>query len=191
MSNTTIQLKYSTANSTPATLNIGEPAYSYVSNTLFIGTAGSDGVIAIGGQFYVNQQSQIFDKVNAAFTTANTGGASGSYANSAFGVANSAASYANSAFATANSGGSSASYANSGFAVANSAASYANSAFSKANTSVLSTGWTANTIIFANATGVLSNTSNLQFFASNNTVVIAGSAAATIGDAMAMAIALG
>ena len=133
MSNTTIQLKYSTANSTPATLNIGEPAYSYVSNTLFIGTAGSDGVIAIGGQFYVNQQGQIFDKVNAAFTAANTGGASGSYANSAFGVANSAASYANSAFATANSGGSSASYANSGFAVANSAASYANSGFAVAN----------------------------------------------------------
>ena len=72
MANTLIQIKSSTANSTPTTLNVAEPAYSYVSNTLFIGTEASDGYLAIGGQFYTNQQSLIFTKVNAAFQAANT-----------------------------------------------------------------------------------------------------------------------
>jgi hypothetical protein len=91
MANTSIQIKASTANAVPTTLNVAEPAYSYVSNTLFIGTTGSNGAIAIGGQFYVNQQAQIFTKVNAAFEQANTGSGSasaGSYANSAFATAN-------------------------------------------------------------------------------------------------------
>jgi hypothetical protein len=91
MANTLIQIKSSTSNAAPTTLNVAEPAYSYVSNTLFIGTTGSNGVIAIGGQFYVNQQAQIFTKVNAAFEQANTGSGSasaGSYANSAFATAN-------------------------------------------------------------------------------------------------------
>ena len=71
MANTVIQLKYSTVTSTPTLLNIAEPAYSYASNTLFIGSPTSDGVIAIGGKFYLDQQQQIFDKTNAAFTAAN------------------------------------------------------------------------------------------------------------------------
>jgi hypothetical protein len=51
MSNTVIQLKYSDATSVPSSLNTAEPAYSNVSNKLFIGT--SDGsVVAIGGQYY-------------------------------------------------------------------------------------------------------------------------------------------
>ena len=48
MANTVIQLKYSTINSTPTTLNVGEPAYSYTSNTLFIGSPAGTGSIAIG-----------------------------------------------------------------------------------------------------------------------------------------------
>ena len=44
MANTLIQLKSSTSNASPSSLNVAEPAYSYVSNTLFIGTAGGDGV---------------------------------------------------------------------------------------------------------------------------------------------------
>lgn len=72
MANTLIQIKSSTSNAAPTTLNVAEPAYSYVSNTLFIGTSGNDGAIAIGGQFYINQQSQIFTKTNAAFEAANT-----------------------------------------------------------------------------------------------------------------------
>ena len=72
MANTLIQIKSSTSYAAPTTLNVAEPAYSYVSNTLFIGTTGSDGAIAIGGQFYINQQAQIFNKTNAAFEQANT-----------------------------------------------------------------------------------------------------------------------
>jgi len=68
MSNTVIQLKYSTANAAPALLNIGEPAYSYVSNTLFIGNANSDSAIIIGGKEYIN-------RINAVFTLANTSNA--------------------------------------------------------------------------------------------------------------------
>ncbi len=49
MANTVIQLKYSTVTNTPASLNIGEPAYSYSSNTLFIGTADSASALPIGG----------------------------------------------------------------------------------------------------------------------------------------------
>ena len=47
---TLIQLKYSTANSVPLTLQQSEPAYSFVSDKLFIGDGS--GVVAIGGEFY-------------------------------------------------------------------------------------------------------------------------------------------
>ena len=55
MANTTIQLKHSTATNKPTSLNIAEPAYSYTSNTLFIGTPDSSGTINIGGLFYTSQ----------------------------------------------------------------------------------------------------------------------------------------
>jgi hypothetical protein len=64
MANTLIQLKHSTVTDVPASLNTAEPAYSFTSNTLFIGLDGD--VINIGGQFYT---SQIDDA-----TDANTGG---------------------------------------------------------------------------------------------------------------------
>jgi len=105
MANTLIQLKSSTSNAAPTILDVAEPAYSYVSNTLFIGTADGTGVLPIGGQAYVAQQQTIYNTVNAAFTAANTGtgaASAGSYANSAFAVANSAALYANAAFLAAN-----------------------------------------------------------------------------------------
>ena len=63
MANTTIQLKHSTATNKPTSLNIAEPAYSYTSNTLFIGTPDSSGTINIGGLFYT---SQIDNATNAA-----------------------------------------------------------------------------------------------------------------------------
>ena len=53
MANTLIQLKHSTVTSIPPSLNTAEPAYSYTSNTLFIGLEGA--VINIGGQFYTSQ----------------------------------------------------------------------------------------------------------------------------------------
>jgi hypothetical protein len=49
---TTIKLKHSTVTDRPTFLNIAEPGYSYTSNTLFIGTPNSDGVINIGGYYY-------------------------------------------------------------------------------------------------------------------------------------------
>lgn len=65
MANTVIQIKYSESNTSPAILNIAEPAYSYVSNTFFIGTPDSTGSIIIGGKAYI-------DKLNSAYDYANT-----------------------------------------------------------------------------------------------------------------------
>jgi len=63
MANTVIQLKYSNVTSVPPTLNVAEPAYSNVSNKLFIDDGS--GVVAIGGKYYT-------DIIDAA-TSANTG----------------------------------------------------------------------------------------------------------------------
>ena len=54
MANTIIQLKYSTVTSTPTTLNVAEPAYSFTSDKLFIGN-NTGTVLTIGGKFYVDQ----------------------------------------------------------------------------------------------------------------------------------------
>ena len=176
MANTSIQLKSSTSNVAPTTLNVAEPAYSYVSNTLFIGTTGSNGAIAVGGQFYVAQQELIFAKTNAAFAAANTGSgaaSAGSYANSAFlvantpnYVANSAALYANSAFLQANTP----SY------VANSAAAYANGAFAAANTKFNSSGGTitGDTSITGNltVTGTTTYTNTVTVLIADNIITV-------------------
>lgn len=53
MSNTIIQLKLSTVTDIPPSLNTAEPAYSYTSNTLFIGLNGA--VLNVGGVFYTSQ----------------------------------------------------------------------------------------------------------------------------------------
>lgn len=53
MANTVIQLKWSETTSTPASLNVAEPAYSNTSGKLFIGQAGNQ-VIAIGGKYYTD-----------------------------------------------------------------------------------------------------------------------------------------
>jgi hypothetical protein len=63
MANTVIQLKYSNVTSVPPTLNVAEPAYSNVSNKLFIDDG--TGVVAIGGKYYT-------DIIDAA-TSSNTG----------------------------------------------------------------------------------------------------------------------
>jgi hypothetical protein len=49
ISNTSILIKRSTANSTPTSLKAGELAYSYASNGLFIGTSDGAGYLQIGG----------------------------------------------------------------------------------------------------------------------------------------------
>jgi hypothetical protein len=65
-SNTQIFIKRSEANNTPGNLHTGELAYSYASNTLFIGanTATGEGYYKIGGQFYTN----IIDQATSANT---------------------------------------------------------------------------------------------------------------------------
>ena len=50
---TLIQLKYSSANSVPLALNTSEPAYSFVSKKLWMGTDESS-IVAIGGEFYTS-----------------------------------------------------------------------------------------------------------------------------------------
>jgi hypothetical protein len=75
MANTSIQIKSSLVTEAPTTLNVAEPAYSYVSNTLFIGTPDSNAAIPIGGQYYIAQQQAIYNTANAAFTTANNASA--------------------------------------------------------------------------------------------------------------------
>ena len=62
MASTVIQLKYSNQTGVPPTLNVAEPAYSNVTNTLWIDDG--TGVVPIGGKAYT-------DKINAA-TDANT-----------------------------------------------------------------------------------------------------------------------
>jgi hypothetical protein len=51
-SNTGVIIKRSFVTAIPPYLEAGELAYSYVSNTMFIGTPDSNGVLNIGGQFY-------------------------------------------------------------------------------------------------------------------------------------------
>jgi hypothetical protein len=65
MANTVIQLKYSNVTSVPPTLNVAEPAYSNVSNKLWIDDG--TGVVAIGGKYY----TEIIDAATTA-ATANT-----------------------------------------------------------------------------------------------------------------------
>lgn len=149
MANTVIQLKYSTVTATPPSLNVAEPAYSYASNTFFIGSPDGTGVIAIGGKFYLDQQQNIYDTSNAAFNHANAAFASANNvfpqiqpafntANAAFDHANSSFNHANASYDAANTADSKAvsagSYANSGFIHANSAFNHANAGFDVANT---------------------------------------------------------
>ena len=129
MANTVIQLKFSTLTAAPTSLNVAEPAYSYASNTLFIGSPDGTGSIAIGGKFYIDKFEKSYNHANAAFDLANTVANAGAdiYARN---HANAAFIQANAAFATANSGSI---YANGAFVAANSAGVYANGAFAKAN----------------------------------------------------------
>jgi hypothetical protein len=63
MANTTIQIKRSSVTTQPASLAAAEPAYSYLSDKLFIGDATGSSVIAIGGKYFI-------DQLNVAFSVA-------------------------------------------------------------------------------------------------------------------------
>ena len=87
-SNTVIRIKRSSTVGVPPTGNTGELAYSYASNTLFIGNVLGTGVYNVGGQYYTST-------IDSA-TAANVAGtlvkrdASGNIAASLYGNANSA-----------------------------------------------------------------------------------------------------
>jgi hypothetical protein len=89
MANTVIQIKYSTATAAPTTLNVGELAYSYASQNLFIGNATSTGVITLPlgntgvtpgiygsgsqiGQFTVDNKGRITSATNVALSLSGT-----------------------------------------------------------------------------------------------------------------------
>ena len=141
MANTVIQLKYSTVTATPTSLNVAEPAYSYSSNTLFIGSPAGTGSIAIGGQFYLDKFQRGYDHANAAFNAANTGAQAQlafNHANSAFDTANGSVAVnltQNTNITNAqNTGDAAFLKANSATNSALSAFAQANAAFDKANT---------------------------------------------------------
>ena len=64
MANTSILIKRSTTLGTPVSLQAGELAYSYLSNTIFIGTPDGNGVLNVGGHYYTSQ----IDSATAANT---------------------------------------------------------------------------------------------------------------------------
>jgi hypothetical protein len=109
MANSLIQIKQSFLNAAPISLNVGEPAYSYVSNTLFIGTPDNAGYVKIGGFSEVLRLDEAFNTGNSGFIKAN---ASFDHANAAF------------------------IKANSGYESQNSSGNYANAAFIRANNSL-------------------------------------------------------
>jgi hypothetical protein len=57
MANTNILIKRAgvSGNGRPSSLLAGELAYSYASNTIFIGSPTGDGVVNVGGQYYTSQ----------------------------------------------------------------------------------------------------------------------------------------
>jgi len=55
MANTSIRIKRSGTVGVPSSLLSGELAYSYVSNTIFIGSPDGTGVVNVGGQYYTSQ----------------------------------------------------------------------------------------------------------------------------------------
>jgi len=73
VANSTIQILRSYSNTAPSFLNDGEMAYSFVSNTLFIGDQYGD-IIQIGGQSFANNINAAYNLANSAYTLANSGG---------------------------------------------------------------------------------------------------------------------
>ena len=148
MANTVIQIKRSAITTAPTagSLSAAEPAYSYLSDKLFIGSSDGSQVIEIGGRFYINTAVRAdqtanaatilgiaaFDKANAANLLAyNTGIGANAWANSV-GVATGASSNAWANSVGVATGASSNAWANSISGSAGTAANnYANATFVK------------------------------------------------------------
>jgi len=145
MANTIIHIKRSYVNGSPGALKDGELAYSFASNTLWIGNQSNTPVIITDALARINS-TYAFIQANSAYSSQNT---TGIYANSAFAQANlalsgsnSSSQQANSAFTQANSAYASQNttgiYANSAYASQNTTGIYANSAFLQANSAYAS-----------------------------------------------------
>jgi hypothetical protein len=65
MANTSIRIKRSLTTGVPASGLSGELSYSYLSNTLFIGTPDGNGVVNVGGQYYTSQIDNATDSAVA------------------------------------------------------------------------------------------------------------------------------
>jgi hypothetical protein len=165
---TRIQLKYSTGTAAPTTLATAEPAYSYASNTFFIGSPSGDGVIAIGGKFYLDQQQLAWNHANASFAAANN---VFPQIQPSFNTANAAFIHANAAFLAAN----------------NSVDAYvrphANAAFDTANGAV------AVNLTQNNSITVALNTANASYSNSNSYITYAEAVSVTQNNSIAAAFA--
>lgn len=134
MANTLIQIKRSTVNSQPSggSLSSAEPAYSYVSNTLFLGTSDGTGVLPIGGFAYITKANDsytistaAYDKANAANVLAyNTGIGANAFAAATIAGANAAVGAGANAFTSATIAG-------ANIAVGTGANTYADATFVK------------------------------------------------------------
>jgi hypothetical protein len=134
MANTKVLIKRSNSTSTPTTLSAGELAYSYASNTLFIGTSDGSAALSIGGKSLEIFAQNAFNQAN---TATNNAASASLYANTGINNAASASAYANTGI---NNAASASLYANTGINNAASASEYANTgitiggaAFNKAN----------------------------------------------------------
>jgi hypothetical protein len=213
MANTVIQIKRSTVTTAPTagSLSAAEPAYSYLSDKLFIGSSDGSQVIEIGGRYYVNTAIQAFSAANtandravAAFTAAN------SYSNvyATIAGANSAVGAGANAFATASIAGVGAgsnnyllaviagantavgaganAFASATIAGANTAVGAGANAFSAATIAGANTAVGAGANAFATAASTGANNYLLAVIAGANTAVGAGAnafSAATIAGA--------
>lgn len=184
MANTLIQIKKSLTTATPPSLQVGELAYSYLSNTLYIGTGTSDGTLAIGGKSVYDLVNSAFDAANAAFSlpTINlifaTTNASYHTANAGFYNANAAYDFANSAYASLNSNWqvTNANYGttNAAYGTVNAAYDFANSGYNSSNAgyAVANAGFdVANAAYgYANASNTWADATFVKLVAQNQTI---------------------
>jgi len=159
----------------------GNGAVNLTSGLLFTGantiTGANNGITFVDGTIQTTAAaSNAYSQ--AAFTTANNASSNTIQLQGGLNTANANIAYIlgvdlaqNNLITAANT------LAQGAFDKANSANVLAQAAFDKANTDSgsggSSSGYLANSIIFANTTGYLSNTSNIKFFASNNSLYVA------------------
>jgi len=171
--NASIQILRSYANSAPNNLLDGQLAYSFVSNTLYIGsnTANGNLVISIGGKSTLETINTVFGLVNSVIIVANSAyqqaNIGTTIANASYAQANVATTDANNALTIANSGYT---QANTATRDANNALTIGNSAYLQANSA------TANAnIAFITANAAYAQ-ANIATTDANNALTIANAA---------------